>query len=128
MWEGSYNNTYRAIDLIPKDVVICDWHYDRPDQTASYFALKGFRVITCPWRIAKNGVAQVDDMVRFRNESTPEMKERFLGIVETTWSNPQSFIDGYYGLTPPNANPNRERHSAVDCFKEVFQRIDALGQ
>ncbi len=27
-WEASYNNTYPAVDLIPKDVVICDWHYD----------------------------------------------------------------------------------------------------
>ena len=29
MWEASMNNTYRAIDMIPKDVVICDWHYER---------------------------------------------------------------------------------------------------
>ncbi|HEY9047350.1 MAG TPA: family 20 glycosylhydrolase, partial [Ohtaekwangia sp.] len=33
MWEASYNNTYRAIDMIPKDVMICDWHYERPDKT-----------------------------------------------------------------------------------------------
>lgn len=65
-------------------------------------------------------------MVRYRNESTPEMKDRFLGIVETTWSNPQGFINGYYGLTPTD-HPNR-RGSAVDCFKAVFQHIDALGQ
>jgi hypothetical protein len=46
-WEGSYN-TYRAIDMIPKDVVICDWHYNRADKTSVYFAMKGLRVITCP--------------------------------------------------------------------------------
>jgi hypothetical protein len=59
------------------------------------------------------------------------MKERFLGIIETTWSNPQNFIDGYYGLIPANAGiapANAEKHNAVDCFKDVFQRIDALGQ
>jgi len=33
-WEGSYNNTFRAIDMIPQDVTICDWHYDRADYTA----------------------------------------------------------------------------------------------
>jgi N-acetyl-beta-hexosaminidase len=48
MWEASENGTHRAIDLIPKDVMICDWHYERPDQTAVYFAMKGFRVVTCP--------------------------------------------------------------------------------
>src|SRR5690606_41157923 len=29
MWEASMNNTHRAVDMIPKEVVICDWHYDR---------------------------------------------------------------------------------------------------
>jgi hypothetical protein len=27
-WEASCNDTHAAVDLIPKDVVICDWHYD----------------------------------------------------------------------------------------------------
>lgn len=31
MWEASMNNTYRAINLIPEDVFICDWHYERAD-------------------------------------------------------------------------------------------------
>lgn len=123
-WEASYNNTFRAIDMIPKDVVICDWHYERPDQTAVYFAMKGFRVISCPWRISKNGLAQVDDMVRYRNESTPEMKDRFFGIVETTWTNTQGFLNGYYGIA--QKNPARE-NTAWNCFKEVFQHIDSLG-
>lgn len=49
-WEASMNNTYRAVDMIPKDVIICDWHYERPDQTAVYFAMKGLNVISCPFR------------------------------------------------------------------------------
>src|SRR5581483_12016904 len=86
MWEASYNNTWRAIDLIPKDVVICDWHYERPDQSAVYFAMKGFQVVTCPYRIPKNAVEQVRDMAKFRRSSPAPMKERFLGVVETVWS------------------------------------------
>jgi Glycosyl hydrolase family 20, catalytic domain len=129
-WEASYNNTYRAVDMIPTDVVICDWHYERPDQTAVYFAMKGFRVVTCPWRVSQTGVSQVDDMIRFRAESTPEMKTRFLGIVETTWSPTRFFLAGYYGPLPPGpagaARPDRE-HTAWQCFKDVFQRIDSLG-
>jgi hypothetical protein len=128
MWEGSYDNTYRAVDLIPKDVVICDWHYERPDQTAVYFAMKGFRVVTCPWRMSQTGVTQVDDMVRFRNASTAEMKPRFLGIVETTWSPAQVFLNSFYGIGPKRPErPAQERGSASQCFKDVFQRIDALG-
>jgi hypothetical protein len=86
MWEGSYNNTHRAIDLIAKDVVICDWHYERPDQTAVYFATKGFNVITCPWRKPGLAVMQAQDMLRFRRSVTPLMKERFQGMMQTVWS------------------------------------------
>ena len=52
--------------MIPKDVVICDWHYERPDQTPVYFAMKGFRVVTCPWRTPSTAVIQAEDMARFR--------------------------------------------------------------
>lgn len=96
LWEGSYNNTHQAIDLIPKDVVICDWHYERPDQTAVYFAMKGFRVITCPWNKPEVALAQLEDMLRFRKNSTPQMKERFYGMMQTVWSGPAPFLEGFY--------------------------------
>lgn len=41
MWEASYNNTGRAIDLIPKDVTICDWHYEH---RANGCLLRGQRI------------------------------------------------------------------------------------
>ena len=66
MWEASMNQTARAIDMIPKDVVICDWHYERPDQSAVYFAMKGLRVITCPWNKPDVAIAQAEDMARWR--------------------------------------------------------------
>ena len=126
-WEASYNNTWRAIDMIPKDVVICDWHYERADQTAVLFAMKGFRVVTCPWRDPGVGVTQVRDMVHYREVSTPEMKQRFLGIVETTWSPTDRFLRGYYGVAPPPARPAGMRtdpqHTPWSCFRAVFEEI-----
>jgi hypothetical protein len=131
IWEASYNNTYRAIDLIPKDVVICDWHYERADKTAVLFAMKGLRVVSCPWRKPGIGVAQVNDMVAFRQQSTAEMKERFFGIVETTWSRPDFFLKGFYGILPPGTGrPGRDvgENTAWNCFKAVFTRIDELAK
>jgi len=96
MWEASMNNTHRAIDLIPKDVFICDWHYERPDQTAVYFAMKGFDVATCPWRNPEVAVTQMNDMIKFRQSSTPEMAKRFQGIITTVWSGAESFLKSYY--------------------------------
>ncbi|CAN5207397.1 hypothetical protein BH20BAC1_BH20BAC1_27460 [soil metagenome] len=96
MWEASFNNTYRAVDMIPKDVVICDWHYERADKTAVYFAMKGFRVVTCPWRTASVAVQQTEDMVNFREHSTEAMQDRFYGMMQTVWSDAGSFMEGFY--------------------------------
>ncbi len=39
-WEGSFNETFPALRQAPKDVVMCDWHYDAAVPTAPYFALQ----------------------------------------------------------------------------------------
>jgi hypothetical protein len=122
-WEASYNNTFRAIDMIPKDVIICDWHYDRPDQTPVYFAMKGLSVITCPWSNPGNAVLQAQDMVRFRNLSTHEMKDRYMGMVQTVWSGAGQFLDNYYGRKPENSEG-----SQVNCFKALFAEIQKMSE
>lgn len=122
-WEASYNNTWRAVDLIPKDVVICDWHYERPDQTPVYFAMKGFGVVTCPWRMPGNAVLQVQDMVKFREHSTPEMKERFLGMVQTVWSGAGQFLDSYYGRRKEDGT-----NTPVNCFRALYGEILKMGK
>jgi N-acetyl-beta-hexosaminidase len=119
-WEASRNNTYRAIDMIPKDVIICDWHYERADQTAVYFAMKGFNVMSCPFRNSQAGVQQVNDMYKFRQQSTPEMKERFQGIVQTIWSRTDLFLKEYYG---EDSTKNKEINTSSDCFRNVFTAI-----
>jgi hypothetical protein len=122
-WEASYNYTWRAIDMIPKDVVICDWHYERPDQTAVYFAMKGFRVITCTGRSPETVVIQTEDMAKFRKYATPEMKPRYYGMMQTVWSDSDEFIDGFYGKSSVDS---RGRKSPADAFKAMFTRIDEL--
>ncbi len=117
-WEASFNNTYKAIDLIPKDVMICDWHYERPDQTPVWFAMKGFNVATCPWRVPENARLQAQDMFKFRNYSTPEMKERFMGMVQTIWSGAGQFLDSFYGRRTENSV-----NTPVDCFKALYDEI-----
>ncbi len=118
-WEGSYNSTYRAIDMIPKDIVICDWHYDNPVPTAAYFALKGFKVVTCPWKSAKCAVAQADEMARWRATATPQMKERFQGMMQTVWSGANSFLEKDY------AGKGDATNSWI-CFEALFDEINKL--
>ena len=95
MWEASENDTHRAIDLLSKDVVICDWHYERAEPTAAYFALKGFRVITCPWNRPEVTREQLEMLSRFRKNSNGVTAERYYGFMQTVWSPAERFLDRY---------------------------------
>ena len=120
MWEASYNNTHRAIDMIPKDVMICDWHYERADKSAVYFAMKGLRVATSPWRTPQTAVTQLNDMIAFRQHSTKVMKENFQGMVATVWSPVSGFFREFYGKQPGNTSGN--------TFRVMFDEINKLGK
>lgn len=121
-WEGSYNNTHRAVDMIPKDVMICDWHYERPDLTAVYFAMKGFDVVSCPYKKPGSAVIQARDMVSFRSRSTKQMSGHFMGMIQTVWSGTGQFLDSYYGRSNDKGNA-----AQVDCFKALFEETARLS-
>jgi hypothetical protein len=128
MWEASYNNTHRAIDMIPKDVVICDWHYERADPTPAYFAMKGFNVIVCPWRKPEVGVQHVNNMVNYRQQATKEMKGRFLGVMETVWAPVSSFLNEYYGKPQPAQNGGTVDtvNTQANTFKAMYNQMQLL--
>ena len=128
MWEGSFNDTYQAIDLIPKDVVICDWHYERADKTAVYFAQKGFRVITCPWRRPDVAVTQLNDMVQFRKEADPALRKKYLGVMQTVWSSTSAFLNGYYGINMSDLNGQQldSVNTAWNTFRSLSENFDKL--
>ena len=121
-WEASMNNTHRAIDIIPKDVFICDWHYERSEQTAVYFAMKGFDVATCPWRKPEIAVKQLNDMIRFRENSTKQMKSHFQGIITTVWSGAEQFIRNYY-----DAAINTQTESDAVTLKRLIEEYKKMG-
>ncbi|RHU30572.1 glycoside hydrolase [Parabacteroides sp. TM07-1AC] len=121
-WEASMNNTYRAIDLIPKEVFICDWHYERPEQTAVYFAMKGFDVATCPWRKPEVALKQLDDMKRFRQQSGPQMSNRFQGIIETVWSGADRFLESYY--KPETYQQDISEAVVIKKLIEAYKEMD----
>jgi sarcosine oxidase delta subunit len=126
MWEASMNQTYRAIDMIPKDVVICDWHYENAVPTAPYFALKGFRVVTCPWRFPDVTVKQLESMIFYRENSPGEMKENFAGMMQTIWTSAENFMDQYYGKV--SADNQRRGGNQVETFKVLFAEIGKLEE
>ncbi|MBK8052770.1 MAG: family 20 glycosylhydrolase [Saprospiraceae bacterium] len=115
MWEASMNHTHRAIDMIDKSVIICDWHYEAPLHTAVYFAMKGFDVITCPWRTPSIAVQQTKDMITFRSGATKVMKNRYQGMMQTVWSGAESFMREYYA--------KKEGNTSANCFRAMFAEM-----
>lgn len=115
-WEASMNNTHRAIDLIPKEVFICDWHYEQAEQTAVYFAMKGFDVATCPWHKPQVALRQLDDMIRFRKHSSRELADHFQGMISTVWAGADHFLDAYY-----NPDTYKQEVSDVVTVKKLIE-------
>ena len=123
-WEGSYNNTHQAIDLIAKDVTICDWHYNKAEQTPVYFAEKGLNVITCTWKTPAVAVAQTQDIIKYRQLAKPKIKKRYQGIMQTIWTNTESFLDDYYAA---KLVENNEENTQGNCFKALGGEINKLS-
>ena len=128
MWEASHNNTHKAIDMIPKDVFICDWHYERPDKTAVIFANKGFQVATSPWRIPGITQQQVEDMASFKKHATPQVKDNYAGVVQTVWSSASAFMrEAYQSMAEDNLKEKEMSQWAsfvtmIDKMEEVAGR------
>jgi hypothetical protein len=124
MWEASINGTDPAIDLIPKDVVICDWHYNRAVPTAAYFAMKGLDVVTCPWKKPATAVEQLKEILEFREQSPAKLKTHFAGMMQTIWNGADSFLDEFYGRKPPMVGKGQKAgESESACFKALFSEI-----
>jgi hypothetical protein len=81
MWEASENQTHPAVDMVPREVVICDWHYTLREDYPSipFFLEKGFRVLPSGWKDVDATKAFIGFSQRFRDN------ERMLGYLCTTW-------------------------------------------
>ncbi len=81
-YDAAMNGTERAVDLIPKDIIICDWHY-RPWPTfpsVPFLLEKGFRV----W---PSGFQPLESTKKFSEFSLEQRKKnpRVIGYLCTTW-------------------------------------------
>jgi len=122
-WQASMNNTARAIDMIPKDIVICDWKYEDAPPTPGYFAIKGFDVLAAPCSKADVALAQLEQVYLIRKNGEREdfsrtISSRMKGMFETSWVSARQFIDAYYG----RGNSNGARAN-TDAFKALFAEI-----
>jgi len=83
-------------------------------------------VVTAPWRTPEVTTEQLAMMHRFRQGATPQMKDRFAGMLQTVWSSAESFIDRFYGRSEGSAD-NRN-NGDVESFKALFDGINNLAE
>jgi hypothetical protein len=79
-WEAARNGTQGAIDMIPKDIIICDWHYGNQASYPSVSLLlgKGFRVWPSGWQPLEANRA-------FSAFARQQKNKNLVGYLCTTW-------------------------------------------
>ena len=109
-WDASQNGTHTALNLIDKDIIICDWHYHNWHHfpSAAIFAEAGLQVYLCTFNSKDNAKLFLDEVLA--ND-----KGNVIGVMETTWTPAKWMIEGLLG---------REISDSGDiCFKEGTPHI-----
>jgi Glycosyl hydrolase family 20, catalytic domain len=90
-WEASKNGTAPAVDMIPKDIIICPWHYEPMEggyPSIPMFIEKGFRVLPTSW----NKPEAMKMLVEYSYKQNSPM---MLGHLFTIWSRPRGPLPEY---------------------------------
>ena len=90
--------------------------------------MNGFRVISCGWRNPSVAVQQVRDMYSFRTGSSHQMKDRFLGVMETVWSPASVFLREYYSRDNPSQQAEEKQFSVPKTFDSMFAEVLKAGR
>ena len=117
-YETSFNNTARAVDLISKDIVICDWHYNYQPYgylSIAYLISKGFKVLPA----AFNSLAGVEQLAHAANAM--RHTDGMLGTFLTTWS----FLDEFMDCVNSKIEPYRKSGVIEQDESDVSSAIHA---
>ena len=93
-WEASQNGTAPSVDMVPKDIILCPWHYTPHDSYPSIpmFLAKGFRVLPASWKDVEASQKLIHYSLGLKN---PNM----LGHCFTTWGEQGDDITAYPPMT-----------------------------
>ncbi len=112
-WESSANGTAPAIDQIPHDIILCDWHYELSDHYPSvpYLQEKGFRVWPASWNNPKAALALLEDSKRVNRGGV-------IGHLGTTWGSATAFCKA---ITEPAVELPKGRRAGVQGAAQALR-------
>lgn len=116
VWEASDNGTAAALGLVDKDIILCDWHYEKCDAYPSVetFGEAGFKVWICPWRYLEHARLFVDYANRH------ECGQNLRGIMLTTWYSFADVADAIEGK-PFRKDIDEKTARTLQCVAEVYR-------
>ena len=102
------NETHTAVDHIPTDVIVCDWHYNRMKDYPSvrFFQEKGFRVWPASWRSPSAARALAAC-------SQQDGTDRMLGHLCTSWCGMRNYCQALLGENTAELPENAIRAAAT---------------
>lgn len=138
-WEGDIWDTHKAIDLIPKDIIMADWHYEMNEggfPSIAHFIEKGFTVLPAAWRKLDQTKYLLTEALKAREAAkTNGHSGALAGMLITSWNNcTPDFIDKMLPLLQdritqepeiPTSTPPRERPPTGIAASIVYM-ADAL--
>lgn len=84
-----------STELIPKDAVICDWHYDAEvsPESVEFFRSQGFQVLCCPAIVwgSRMILPRLDTLDNVHSFAGVSLEAKCLGLKTTAWI-PQRYI------------------------------------
>jgi len=115
-YESSDNNTEKAIDIVAKDILCCDWHYVTMEEYKSVdiFADHGLRMMVSPWK-------NLDSTKKFVEYAMAHDRGHIEGYLQTTWCSSGELARHFlYGEKPQwNNTP-----ALLETMKEVFLPLE----
>lgn len=89
-WEGDIWGTWHAIDMIPKDIILADWHYEMNEKGfpgIEALLEKGFTVIPAGWRELKQTRFLLDEALKYKQSAADKgYTGNMAGMMITCWS------------------------------------------
>ena len=119
-WEDSIIGTAPALAMAPKDIVICDWHYDRAPRTTEHFAVPAFQF--SPARGARRTGAGPTRC----HPARPHPRDRGSRIQDA--GRDANHLDRHYPFArvyfnEPGATAGSSAIEAVACFRALFREL-----
>lgn len=128
-WEGDTFGTYPAIDEVPKDIIILDWHYEKREAFPSIgtFLDKGFTVMPACWYDTEAAVFLLEESLRQARERGAGA--RMPGMVVTSWNGWSKDAFEKFVRAPGTLDGNlRELYETLDIVSRGLNKNSATSR